>query len=320
MKPVQKRIKRIVICVCIIVLLLGLIPAAALHCFINQHCSYKGVETEKYALQGIYQASDYGLSEQIRMLDTADGETVWVSEIAPQTPKAVVIYLSGIMQPSVTYFYGHAKMMLEDGVASFLLEVRAHGESSGKQLGLGYTEAADVQAVVDYIRSTERYRGVPIILQGVSMGGAIAINAFGQIEAVDGCIAMSPYSSFEAELDLMMQRVHIPKLLRDYELFFMKQALRLNFSKDAVEHLKPEEQILHANGRPVAIIACRWDSSVPVDHAYKLSEEAPFAKLWIRESWEHFIVKGCDFAHVAEDTEYCDFVRQFVGELARENG
>ena len=37
--------------------------------------------------------------------------------------------------------------------------------------------------------------GVPIVIQGVSMGGAIAINAFGQLEDIDGLIAASAYSN-----------------------------------------------------------------------------------------------------------------------------
>lgn len=127
---------------------------------------------------------------------TQDGLNIWCSEIFVENPKAVIIYLTGIIQPSITYFYGHVEWMRENGIATILLEVRGHGQSDGKRICLGYEEVNDVRAVVDYIKSEEEYKDVPVILHGVSMGGAIAVNTFGQIDEVDALIAMSAYSSF----------------------------------------------------------------------------------------------------------------------------
>jgi len=45
------------------------------------------------------------------MLTTEDGYNIWASEIYTENPKAIIIYLSGIQQPSVTYYYGNAKWM-----------------------------------------------------------------------------------------------------------------------------------------------------------------------------------------------------------------
>ena len=308
----KKIIGRIAIILAVVILLAGLLPACALHIFINRHCDYKGVETEKYPMQGIYQAADYGLEEEIHYLDTSDDETIWVSEIAVEKPKAVILYLSGIVQPSVTYFYGHAKMMREQGIASFLIEVRAHGNSTGKQLGLGFTELWDVWAVMDYLKSQEAYRDVPVIIQGVSMGGAVALNAFGQLEDIDACIAMSAYVSFEDELDYIMQGLKLPKFIRDYENLWFRAVLRLNFDRTSLEVLNPYVQILHANGRPVLLIACEDDTSVAVENTCDIYMMNHDAEVWIRDSWEHFIVKNCDFAHVEEDTEYCEYILSWI--------
>ncbi|HHT56303.1 MAG TPA: hypothetical protein GXZ73_01735 [Herbinix luporum] len=76
--------------------------------------------------------------------------------------------------------------------------------------------------------------------------------------------------------------------------------------------MKPELQIQNAKGRPVAIIACSGDDSVPVENTYILKECADYADVWIRDSWEHFIVKDCNFKNVEEDTEYCDYIKQFI--------
>jgi len=293
-------------------LLITLVPSLILHIFINRHCDYRGEERPQYALQGIYRAEDYGLEEKLLTLNTSDGERLWVSELPVENPRGIIIYVSGIMQPSVTYFYGHALLMQEDHLASFLLELRAHGESTGNRLGLGYTEVEDVRAVLDYIKTQSRYEGLPVILQGVSMGGAVVLNAFGELPEVDGVIAMSPYASFETQLDLLMARYGVPGFLRRYELFFLKKVLVLNYGRDAVENLQPQKEILKADGRPAAIIACAEDSSVPAENSMILKEAAEDADLWVRPSWEHFIVRGCDFRNVAEDTEYCGYIRAFI--------
>lgn len=287
-------------------------PPIALQIVVNRHCDYIG--DDHHFLQDVYSADEFGLEEKVHTLSSENGN-LWVSEIPCEHPSAVIIYVSGIMQPSVTYFYPHAKLMLEKNYASFLLEVNSHGRSDGNRLGLGYTEVEDVKAVIDYIYTEKTYENVPIILQGVSMGGAIVLNSFGEIPEVAGCIAMSPYASFENELDLLMQSYHIPKFLRSYELFFMKGALCLNYGKERVETRKPILEIQKAGDRPVSIIACQFDSSVPVQNTHALSSVAPNAMVWIRPSWEHFIVEGCNFVRVAEDNEYCDFIFARIEEI-----
>lgn len=302
-----------------VILSLTVAPVIGLSVFINRHIGYGETRDVYHPLQGTFSAKDFGLSENLLSLKSADGEDLWCSEIAPEKPDATVIFLTGIEQPSVTFFYPHAKMMLEENVASFLLEVRSHGESSGKQLGLGYTEIDDVRAVMDYIAENGRYNGVPVIVWGVSMGGAVALNSFGEIDEIDACIAMSPYASFEDELDLGMKERHVPAGLRSMELFFLKIALELNFGRDVVDSLTPENSIKKANGRPVALIACSDDSSVPAENTEILKEANPDAMVWIRDSWEHFIIKDCDFLKVEDDSEYCDFTKDFIFNVIADN-
>jgi uncharacterized protein len=66
-------------------------------------------------------------------------------------------------------------MLLDEGYASILLEMRVHGESEGEVIALGYEEYLDVQAVVDYIKRNHSYSGVPIVVYGLAMGGAAAV-------------------------------------------------------------------------------------------------------------------------------------------------
>ena len=200
------RVKRIILWILITIFIL-MIPTFCVMFYVFRHVKYLGVDDKvNRPYQNVYRASDFGLKSIDHTLKTDDGELLWCSEVEVENPKCVIIYLGAMKEPSVTYFYGHAEMMKKLDYASFLLEVRAHGESSGRKLGLGYTEVEDVRTVVEYIKSVEKYQNVPIMLHGVSLGGTIAINATAQIPEVSGCIAMSPFASPDDQLDLLLKK------------------------------------------------------------------------------------------------------------------
>lgn len=312
-KVIAKRmIKAVVITVIICIVLSAIAPFAVVPLFVNRHVDYRGYATDIFPMQDIYKASDYGLNEKQMYLKTEDGLNIWTSEIYTEKPKAVIIYLSGIVQPSVTYFYGHAKFMQENGYASFLLEVRGHGNSDGNRISLGYEEIKDVKAVVNYIRSNDKYDGAPIVLHGASMGGAIAVNAFGQIEEIDGLIAMSAYSSFEDVVTDIMGRYGVPGFIQAIEKPLIALSLTNVFGSEAVKNMKPIVQIKNTKGRPALLIACSGDTEVPMVNMQRLKEANPKIETWLRDSWEHFIVQDCDFKKMSEDKEYCNKILSFL--------
>lgn len=315
-KVLLKRIIKVVTIILIICCVLMVVaPFAAIPIFLNHHIDYKGYATEDYPLQDIYFASDYSLYETQMCLETQDGLNVWCSEIHVEKPKAVIIYLTGIAQPSITYFYGHAAWMKENGYATILLEVRGHGQSDGNRICLGYEETNDVRAVVNYIKSKEKYKDIPIILHGVSMGGAIAINSFGQIDEIDGLIAMSAYSSFEDVIMDTAKQYHVPSFIRIIEKPLIKLALKIVFGNDTVNKVKPIEQIKNTGERPVLLVACTGDNSVPSISTERLKKANPNVQTWIRNSGEHFIVKNCDFKNMSQDDEYCKIILEFLSQL-----
>lgn len=276
---------------------------------------YLGYATEDYPMQDIYTAEEFGLTAKQQHLATEDDIRVWISEIEVDSPKGVVIYLSGIQQPSVTYFYGHSKWLKERDFASILLEVRGHGQSEGNRVALGYEEVADVQAVVDYIKAQEKYSEAPIILHGVSMGGAIAINAFGQIPEIDGLIAMSAYSGISDVAYEMMLNYGVPSYLALLEKSLVEMYLPFFFN-ESVEWT-PIKQIQNVGQRPAFLIACTGDTEVLPSNMERLLSVAPnHTESWLRDSWEHFIVKDSDFKNMAEDQEYCDRILRFIEKVA----
>lgn len=315
--PMSRRSKKIATgamtaLVAIFILALLAVPPISIYAITNGHVDYGLIED--HPLQKVYTASDFDLASNDMMLTTRDEYSVWVSEVSAENPKAVIIYLSGIRQPSVTYFYGHAKWMQRNGYASFLLEVRGHGRSSGDRVCLGYEEVNDVQALVEYIRQQDRYTDVPIVIHGVSMGGAIAINAFGQIDEVAGLIAMSAYSSFEDVVTETMQQYHIPTFICRIEKPLIRLSLRVVFG-DKVNALEPIKQVGNIGDRPALFIASANDTEVLPDNMDRLLDAAPkHCEGWLRESdlTGHFIVLNHDIENVEQDSEYCEKILSFL--------
>lgn len=300
-----------------LVLIIVFVPFIGVYYSTRGPILYQDEATSEDSLQTIYKASDFGLEDKMLPIRTKDGYSLWASEIEVEEPKAVIIYLTDIRQPSITYFYGHARWMKEKGYASILLETRGHGESEGDVVGLGYTEVNDVKAVVDYLRNQDRYQEVPIVLQGVSMGGAAAINAFGQIPEVDALIAMSAYTSVEDVMVDSMRKHGVPEFLCEIERPIMKFALSLVFGSDTVETLKPIEQIKNANGRPAFLISSSKDTKVLNENTKRFQEAFPEAEYWVRDSSEHLIIDDLDFTKVEKDTEYCNRILDFLDKVRK---
>lgn len=308
-------LKTVIIFALVIVAVLFIAPFGITYIATNHHVYYRNDSL----LQMTYTAEDFNLDENILSLKTEDNVKIWASEITVENPKAVVIFLTGIEQPSITQFYPHAKLLKNNGYASILLEARGHGNSSGNKICLGYDEILDVKATIDYIKNKNEYKKIPIVIQGVSMGGAVAINAFGQYKEINALIAMSAYTTFEDVVIDNLKYYKVPKFLCIIEKPLFKLALEMNFGVDKVNNMTPIKQIQSSYNRPVLLIASSNDTNVPVENTKKLYSLSKDADLWIRDSWEHFIVKDCVLTKVADDKEYCNKILEFLKKVCDEN-
>jgi uncharacterized protein len=278
----------------------ALIPPLIISGFVNQHVTFRETWT----------ADEYNLDSERLKLTTEDGINIVAYEVFAHDPKAVVIFLSGIHNPSVTAFFGHARMLHDQGYAAILLEMRAHGESEGDVIALGFEEYLDVQAVVDYIKGDGKYENTPIVVHGLSMGGAVAINAVGQIPEIDGLISMSAYSSWA---DVFVDNMGLPEPFASLQRPFVRLYTSLKYGVDN-RHLTPRDQIRNLGDRPAFVIHSREDSQVPFANFVRIVEEAPrHVETWVREGDLHFIVQEGLFLTPEQDTEYATQIIGFLG-------
>ncbi|MCG8447351.1 MAG: lysophospholipase [Hyphomicrobiales bacterium] len=299
---IRKNIMRaFVILLSLAIISLLVIPHIIMDDIVNQHVDFKD----------IYSAADFGLTSDKIALLTEDGLKIIAHEVSINQPKAMVIFLSGIHNPSVTAFFGHAKMLKENGYGSILLEMRAHGESEGDLICLGYKEYLDTKAVVDYIG--DKYKNTPIIVYGLSMGAATAINSIGEIDEIDGLISMSAYSAWEDAFYDNMIFMGAPKIYASIQRPFVQIYLAVRYGLKSF-NIKPKNEIKKLGDRPALIIHSNQDSQVPFQSFDRIMKNAPdHVESWAREGDLHFIVQDENtFFNPTNDKEYSDRILAFL--------
>lgn len=309
-KKILKKILKYTTIALLILIFAGfsIMPSKIYGNWLNQHVNFK--ET--------FNPSDFGLKSEKLILKTEDTLNVAAYEVKSEKPKAVVIFISGIHNPSVTAFYGHAKMLKENGFASILLEMRAHGESEGNLISLGYKEVLDVKAVVNYIKKNNDYKDVPIVVHGVSMGGATAINSIGEIKEIDGLISMSAFSSWEDVTYDNMVNMKMPKAIAYVEKPFVKAYTTVKYGISTF-NITPEKEIKKLGNRPALIMHSSKDSQVPYESFKRILKNTPkHVETLTREGDFHFMIKPLStssddsFLKPEKDIEYRDTILNFL--------
>ncbi len=110
-------------------------------------------------------------------------------------PKGIYLQVHGYRSHPLCDFPGAAVYMAGEGYGVFLIDHRAMGSSEGKYITFGILERYDVADWCAYLK--ERFPTTPVLLDGVSMGGATVLLAAGEAlpDNVVGVIADCGYTS-----------------------------------------------------------------------------------------------------------------------------
>lgn len=106
-------------------------------------------------------------------------------------PRGTVILLHGygLSQGSMLPW---ALLCGDLGWQSILVDLRGHGRSTGRRISLGPAELDDLDALFAHLDATSRLPR-PIVVLGVSLGGALALQWTASQPALDSAIAIAPY-------------------------------------------------------------------------------------------------------------------------------
>ena len=128
------------------------------------------------------------------------------------------------------------------GYNVLLPDLRSHGESEGKYIGMGYTDRLDILNWIKFI--TDKDKDAKIILHGHSMGAATSLFTAGErpknlVCVISDCAYTSVYDIFESQLKMLYQLPGFPILDISsfiFRLFFKGYSFRkanvVNFTKN----------------------------------------------------------------------------------------
>ena len=163
-------------------------------------------------------------------------------------------------------------------------DLRAHGESEGTYIGMGWLDRRDIVRWISLI--TGRDPGAKIVLHGVSMGGAAAMMTAGEelpenvAAVVEECGYASVWQIFTDEARYLY---HVPPFPLLYTASFFSR-LRAGYSFKEASALSQIEK----TGVPVLFIHGTKDNFVHTEVVYELYEACPSEKeLYIAEGAGH---------------------------------
>lgn len=199
---------------------------------------------------------------------------------------------------------GYAAHYTKQGYSVLMPDLRSHGDSEGKVMGMGWLDRGDMQLWIEHI--LESFSEAEIVLHGHSMGGATVLMTSGEQPTgnVKAIVADCAYSDvrklFDATLKSWFGRPPFPVMDAAELMFRLRGGYRLG---DASAVKQVEKSVT-----PTLFIHGSADKFIPLDMVYDVYEAASCEK-------ELLIVQGAGHAcSQYEDGElYYGRVFNFLG-------
>lgn len=189
------------------------------------------------------------------------------------------------------------------GLAVLMVDLRAHGESDGNRYMWGVKERWDVLGAVDFLLEKGFSRGKIAVL-GISLGGAAAIGAASESDAIGAVALDSTFADMQALIDPTWKTENgVPGLFLP-GVYWIWQVL----FDTKLNEIKPVREIVKIPPRPILMFHCENDEKVDIQQAYQLSNAVPEAKL--------VIFNDCSHAELYRDhpEKYLDSLLPFLNE------
>lgn len=213
---------------------------------------------------------------------TKDNLSLDTFVIKRKDAKKTILMVHGYRQ-SKEYLYKLVKLFDQDNIV--LIDLRAHGLSSGELISWGYYESEDVKAAVDFIKLNDNLNNVPIVAIGCSLGSVAVLKAASEGLDIKAIVLDSGFADLEEHLRYMVN-----KKFKVFSKVF--PIIKYSFNKildGAVDKLKPYKLISNIK-IPVFILHSKSDIIIPVSSAYKLYKNINnnnFKDVWIVEDSQH---------------------------------
>ncbi len=243
--------------------------------------------------------------EQVE-LQAEDGVSLSAWNFHREDPRAVIVMLHGMHGMDASSLLDIGFDFYQEGFEVFSLDMRAHGMSSGEEIGLGYTEVRDVSALLDWIKQREKLRDKDVYLFGFSMGGATAINTAAKREDVSGVISIASFTSYEENFLYYMRKENLPGIVIAMYRPAIRLSLRLKYGIDPVAN-SPINNISSISPRSVLLIHGDGDDQIPLEQGKRLfAEGGESVDLYVAGGKGHFLIMD-----LLQEKETRDLILEF---------
>ena len=236
-----------------------------------------------------------------------NSETIVHGWLAHGVPGNGVVLLVHSMRSNRLEMLSRARFLYERGVGVLLIDLQAHGESSGNRITFGARESKSVEATMAFIHQTFPYERKAAI--GVSLGAAAIVLAK-QSLGLDAVILESLHPTIEEAVNNRL-KLHFG----DYGSVLLPVLLsQLSFYLDVpISELSPITHINDLN-TPLLLIAGTDDAHTTVSETERLFLAAREPKeLWIVPGAGHFNM------HSYAGKKYEDRVISFLSQYLYKN-
>lgn len=160
---------------------------------------------------------------------------------------------------------------------ALLFDQRAHGQSEGKAIGMGWLEKDDLKAWINYVIGIDK--DARILLHGVSMGAATVLNCTGMQlpKNVKAAIADCSYTSVDEEFTHQLHKMfHLPRF-PFIPITSLVCRIRAGYT---FKEASPIDSVRHSH-TPTLFIHGMKDSFVPYSMEEKLYKAATCPKMMV---------------------------------------
>ena len=174
-----------------------------------------------------------------------------------------------------------AEEFMSEGFDVMLVDMRAHGASSGVNCTYGYREKYDVQKCVDWIRS-DTNNTQPIGIYGSSLGASIALQAMSIDKRINFGIVECPFSSLRQVSHDYATRV---MFVHSYDLVERALGVAETIARFQVDSVSPARAIRNTT-QPILHVHGSVDERISLEHAALIEKNA------IHKNSEYHVIKG----------------------------
>jgi pimeloyl-ACP methyl ester carboxylesterase len=135
-----------------------------------------------------------GIIDLQRRFDRPDDTKIdtWVINAKTKPASGTVILLHGEGECKANYL-DIGKNLAKMGYDVVLIDLRSHGQSTGKYITLGAKEKLDVQAIVNTLAREKKILAKPLYVFGVTFGAATALQYAAIEPEVAGVVVVAPW-------------------------------------------------------------------------------------------------------------------------------